>query len=80
MTNELTNEIIEMIKEWKPTEDQNTGPISRVSEFFIDELKELQEELDCPDEFIYDFLGALRNSWSSDSCHTKARKHKKENP
>ena len=35
-----------MSEKWKPTEEQNTGPISRVSEFFIDELNELQEELE----------------------------------
>ncbi len=66
-----------MNKEWKPTNDQNTGPISRVSEFFIDELNELQEELNCPDEFIYAFLEAIRNRWSPDSCHAQARKLKR---
>jgi len=40
----------------------------------------LQEELDCPDEFIYDFLEVIRNRWSSDSCHSKARQHKIDNP
>ncbi len=69
-----------MIQQWKPTEEQNTGPIARVSEFFIDELNELQEELDCPDEFIYDLMEEIRNRWSPDSCHAQARKHKKENP
>ena len=69
-----------MSEQWKPTEEQNTGPISRVSEFFIDELNELQEELECPDEFIYDFMGAIRNRWSPDSCHSQARKLKRENP
>ena len=57
-----------MSEKWKPTEEQNTGPISRVSEFFIDELTELQEELDCPDKFIYDFMEAIRNRWSPDNC------------
>ncbi len=32
-----------MSEEWKPTEDQNTDPIYHVSEFFIDELNELQK-------------------------------------
>ena len=69
-----------MSEQWKPTEEQNTGPISRVSEFFIDELNELQEELNCPDDFIYDFIGAIRNRWSPDSCHSQARNFKRENP
>ena len=68
-----------MSKNWKPTEEQNTGPISRVSEFFIDELNELQEELNCPDEFIYALMEAIRNRWSHDSCHSQARKIKREN-
>ncbi len=69
-----------MTKKWKPTYDQNQEPISRVSEFFIEELNELQEELNGPDEFIYEFIEALRNRWSPNSCHNKARKIKKENP
>ena len=69
-----------MSEKWKPTKEQYIGPISRVSEFFIDELNELQEELQCTDEFIYDFMEAIRNRWSPDSCHAKARKLKRENP
>ena len=69
-----------MSEQWKPTEEQNTGPISRVSEFFIDELNELQEELQSPDEFIYDFMEAIRNRWSPDSCHNQARNLKRETP
>ena len=70
----------QMNEKWKPTEEQKTGPISRVSEFFIDELNELQQELDCPDEFIYALMEAIRNCWSPDSCHAQARKLKRENP
>ncbi len=69
-----------MTKQWKPTEEQNIGPISRVSEFFIDELNELQDDLNCPDEFIYDFLGILRNRWAPDSCHSQVRKLIREQP
>ena len=69
-----------MSDNWKPTEEQNIGPVSRFSEFFIDELNELQEELDCLDEFIYDFMEAIRNYWSPDSCHAQTRKLKRENP
>ena len=53
---------------------------SRTFEFFNDELTELQEELDCPDEFICDFLEVIKNRWSPDSCHAKARQHKRDNP
>jgi len=69
-----------MSEKWKPTEEQNIGPISRVSESFIHELIELQEELDCPDEFIYDFMEAVRNHWSPDSCLSVVRQCRRENP
>ena len=65
---------------WIPSQKQKSGSISRTFEFFIDELAELQDELDCPDEFIYDFLEVVKNRWSPDSCHSKARQHKRNNP
>ena len=65
---------------WSPTQKQKSGLISRTFEFFINELSELQEELDCPDEFIGDFLEVVKNRWSPDSCHSKARQHKRDNP
>ena len=66
--------------EWTPSQKQKSGLISRTFDFFIDELAELQEELDCPDEFIFDFLEIVKNRWSPDSCHSKARQHKRDNP
>ena len=65
---------------WIPSKKQKSGLISRTFEFFIDELAELQDELDCPDEFICDFLEVVKNRWSPDSCHSKARRHKRNNP
>ena len=64
---------------WIPSHKQQSGLISRTFEFFIDELTELQEELNCPDEFICDFLEVVGNRWSPDSCHSKARQHKRDN-
>ena len=69
-----------MSEKWTPTKEQNEGVVTRTVDFFLDELKELQEELDCPDEFIYDFLEVIRNRWSQDSCHAKARQNKRDNP
>ncbi len=66
------------VDRWDPTEEQNTGPISRVSEFFIGELNELQEDLKCLDEFIYDFMEAIKTRWLPDSCHNQARNLKRE--
>ena len=64
---------------WIPSQKQKSGSISRTFEFFINKLAELQEELDCPDEFIFDFLEVVKNRWSPDSCHSKARQHKRDN-
>tara|TARA_B100000965_G_C19006182_1_gene504616 strand:- start:109 stop:324 length:216 start_codon:yes stop_codon:yes gene_type:complete len=68
------------MNKWNPSKEQQSGSISRTFDFFIDELTELQEELSCPDEFIYDFLEVIRSRWSSESCHSKARQHKRDNP
>ena len=65
---------------WIPSQKQKSGLISRTFEFFIDELDELQDELDCPDEFICDFLEVVKNRWSPDSCHSIARQNKRDNP
>ena len=65
---------------WFPTQKQQSELISRSYEFFKDELTELQDELNCPDEFIFDFLEVVKNRWSPDSCHSKARQHKRDNP
>ena len=64
---------------WIPSKQQKSGSISRTFDFLIDELVELQYELDCPDEFICDFLEVVKNRWSLDSCHSKARQHKRDN-
>ena len=64
---------------WSPSQEQKSGLINRTFQFFLSELTELQEELDCPDEFICDFLDVVKNRWSPDSCHSKARRHKRDN-
>ena len=65
---------------WTPTKFQQSGIISRKFEFFNKQLLELQDELDCPDEFICDFLDVVKNWWSPDSCHSIARQHRRDNP
>ena len=64
-------------KTWQPTNEQNIGIISSVYEFIKGELSELQEITECPDTFIYDFIGRIQNEWHPESCHAKARNHKK---
>ena len=64
-------------KTWEPTNEQNIGIISSVYEFIKEELSELQEVTECPDSFIYDFIGRIQNEWHPESCHSLARNHKK---
>ena len=68
-----------MVK-WFPSQLQQSGIISRTFESLNDELTELQAELDCSDEFICDFIELVKNRWSPDSCYSKARHHKRDNP
>ena len=65
------------IKTWEPTYEQNIGIISSVYEFIKGKLSVLQEETECPDTFIYDFIGRIQHEWSPESCHSLARNHKK---
>ena len=67
------------LETWKPTNEQNIGIISSVYEFIKGELFELQEETECPDSFIYDFIGRIQNEWHPESCQSLARNHKKKN-
>ena len=68
------------MEKWIPSQKLQSGLISRTFECFNDELAELQDELDFPDEFICDFLEVVKSRWSLDSCHSKARQHKRDNP
>ncbi len=62
---------------WEPTQEQNVGIISSVYEFIKGELSELQEITECPDSFIYNFIGRIQQEWDPESCHSLARNHKK---
>ncbi len=66
------------VKDWEPTNEQNIGIISSVYEFIKEELAELQEVTECPDTFIYDFIGRIQHEWHPESCHSLARNHKKD--
>ena len=66
-----------VVKTWEPTNEQNIGIISSVYEFIKEELNELQEVTECPDKFIYDFIGRIQHEWHPESCYSLARNHKK---
>ena len=37
-------------------------------------LDELQRELECPNEFIFDFIKDIQQDWDPDSCKSKTEK------
>tara|TARA_Y100000589_G_scaffold191163_2_gene181048 strand:- start:11232 stop:11450 length:219 start_codon:yes stop_codon:yes gene_type:complete len=59
---------------WRPSQEQNVGIISNTYNLIKKELFSLQEETNCPDEFVYKFVGAIQKEWHKNSCHSKARK------
>ena len=61
------------IKTWEPSNEQNLGIISSVYESIKQELSELQKVTECPDTFIYNFIGRIQNEWHPESCHSLAR-------
>ena len=58
---------------WVPSEEDNLGAISESYYSITKELKNLQDKINCPYDFIYDFLGAIQNEWSPESCKIKAK-------
>ena len=66
-------------KNWTPTKEDNLGIITRVYESLKEELYELQEATECPDSFIYDFIGRIQNEWHPKSCHSLVRNKKRNN-
>ena len=46
------------------------GEISSVYEFIKDEISVLQGLIECPDTFIYKFIGRIQNEWHPESFHS----------
>ena len=66
-------------KKWVPSQEENLGIITSVYESIKLELSKLQKVTECPDSFIYDFIGNIQNEWHKESCHSKVRSNKREN-
>ena len=61
---------------WLPSEEDNLGAISESYYSIKKELEILQDKVNCPDNFIYDFLGAIQKEWEPESCKIKAKNFK----
>ena len=61
---------------WVPSEENNFGPLSDSYRSITKELENLQDKLNCPDNFIYDFIGAIQKEWHPLSCKMKSKSFK----
>ena len=59
---------------WVPSEENNMGAIYESYESITKVLENLQDKIDCPDNFIYEFIGAIQKEWHPESCKIKAKK------
>ena len=66
-------------KNWTPTQEENLGIITNIYKSIKENLTELQEVTNCPDSFIYNFIGRIQNEWDPKSCHSLSRKKKINN-
>ena len=64
---------------WIPSEKDNLGPISESYYRITKELEKLQDKVNCPDNFIYNFIGAIKKEWDPESCKIKSKSLKEKN-
>ena len=64
---------------WLPSKEDNMGAISESYYTITKELENLQNKINCPDNFIYKFLGAIQKEWNPVSCKMKAKNFKNKN-
>ena len=64
-------------KKWAPSEEENLGIIKNSYESIKKDLSKLQTETGCPDSFIYEFIGNIRNEWHPESCYSIVRNKRK---
>tara|TARA_B100000575_G_C22751480_1_gene448267 strand:- start:278 stop:508 length:231 start_codon:yes stop_codon:yes gene_type:complete len=63
---------------WTPSHEENNGIITKTYKLINATLHSLKAETNCPDEFIYKFVGAIQKEWHSSSCHSIARTSRKD--
>ena len=67
-------------KKWQPTNYQKDRLISFTKKYIHQKLNDLHKELECPNEFIFDFIKDIQKDWDPDSCKSKAEKLQKVQP
>ncbi len=67
-------------QKWQPTNYQKERLISSTNKYINQKLNDLQKELDCPNEFIFDFIKDIQKYWDPDSSKLKAEKLQENKP
>ena len=61
-------------QKWLPTNYQKDRLISSTKKYIHQKLNDLHKELECPNEFIFDFIKDIQKDWDPDSCKSKSEK------
>ena len=64
-------------KNWQPTNFQRDRMISSTKKYITQKIVDLQRELKCPNEFIFNFLKDIQKDWDPNSCKLKAEELQK---
>ena len=67
-------------KEWQPTNYQKDRLIYCAKKYIHQKLNDLQKELECPNEFIFDFIEDIQKDWDPNSNKSKAENLQKNQP
>ena len=65
---------------WQPTNYQKDRLISATKKYITQKIDNLHKELECPNEFIYDFIEDIQQDWNPNSCKFKSQKIQKKYP
>ena len=64
-------------QKWQPTNYQKDRLISFTKKYIKQKLNDLQKEIDCPDEFIFNFTKDIQQDWNPNSYKSKAERIQK---
>ncbi len=62
-------------KEWQPTNYQKDRLIYCAKKYIHQKLNDLCKELECPNEFIFDFIKDIQQDWDPDSYKSKSESY-----
>ena len=65
-------------QKWQPTNYQKDRLISYTKKYIKQKLDDLHKELECPNEFIFDFIKDIQKDWDPNSCKLKSQKLQKK--